>query len=141
DKVSKLYSDDFPNSFVGLSLSVPIFQGMKRIQATRLAELQLKRLEKSFQGIELQINSEYSNALATYVSSLNNYRVSKDNLKLAKEVYGTVQLQYRSGVKTYLDVVIAETDLRTSEVNTLDALFLVLSSKVDVQRASGTITY
>jgi outer membrane protein TolC len=67
--------------------------------------------------------------------------VLKDNLEIAQEVYNTIQLQYKAGVKTFLEVIIAETDLRTSQVNYVNALYQVLSSKLDVQRALGTIEY
>jgi len=58
---------------------------------------------------------------------------------LAQEVYDVINLQYKSGVKTYLDVTIAETDLRTTRINYFNALYQVLASKIDVERALGTI--
>jgi len=139
--LSKIYTTGFPNSLVGVSLTVPIFQGTKRIQQIKLAELELRRLDWDFQNLKASINTEYTSALATYKASLNDYIVSKNNLSLAQEVYTTIQLQYTSGVKTYLDMIVAETDLRTAEVSSLDALYQVLSSKLDVQKAAGTINY
>jgi len=72
---------------------------------------------------------------------LNDYYVQHDNLDLANDVYNTIYLQYKAGVKTYLDVIIAESDLRTTQVNYLNALYEVLSSKLDVEKALGTLTY
>ncbi|HSC37811.1 MAG TPA: TolC family protein, partial [Chitinophagaceae bacterium] len=71
----------------------------------------------------------------------NQYYVLKDNLALAQDVYNTIQLQYKAGIKTYLDVIIAESDLRASQVNYTNALYDVLSSKLDVQKALGDIRY
>jgi outer membrane protein len=56
-------------------------------------------------------------------------------------VYRTLDLQYRSGIKTYLDVIIAESDLRTTQLNYYNALFQLLQSKLDVEKALGNITY
>jgi outer membrane protein TolC len=50
-------------------------------------------------------------------------------------------MQYRAGIKTYLEVVVAETDLRAAQINYINALFNVLSSKIDVERALGIIRY
>ncbi len=50
-----------------------------------------------------------------------------------------VSLQYREGVKTYLDVIVSQSDLRTSELNYYNALFQLLSSKIDLKRALGTL--
>ncbi|MNL87038.1 hypothetical protein D3C87_2160110 [compost metagenome] len=50
-----------------------------------------------------------------------------------------IQLQYKSGIKTYLEVVTSETDLRLARINYYNALYLVLASKIDVQKALGQI--
>jgi len=65
----------------------------------------------------------------------------KDNLLLAQEVYNTIQLQYKSGIKNYLEVITAETDLRSAQVNYTNALYQVLSAKIDLEQALGLISY
>ena len=141
DKFSKLYDKDYPTAYIGLQFSFPIFEGGKRFQEIQQAELELKRSEYDIQSFKNSANTEYVQALATYKSNLNNYGTQKDNLDLAKKVYNTIQLQYKNGVKTYLDVITAETDLRTTEVNYVSALYQVLSSKLDVEKALGLLKY
>lgn len=138
---SKLYSNNLPNSNAGVTLAFPIFQGTKRIQNIRLAELQLKRVDYDFIALKNSVSSEYTSAMASYKSSLTNYNVLKENLDLATDVYNTIQLQYKSGVKAYLEVINAETDLRTARINYTNALYNLLSSKIDVQKALGQIQY
>ena len=41
----------------------------------------------------------------------------------------------------YLDVMTAETDLRTAQINYFNALYLVISSKIDVEQSKGTISF
>jgi outer membrane protein TolC len=50
-------------------------------------------------------------------------------------------LQYRSGVKTYLEVITANTDLFSAQINYANAAFQVLSNKIDVERALGTLQF
>ncbi|MGI8952533.1 MAG: TolC family protein [Chitinophagaceae bacterium] len=138
---SKLYSASFPNSYAGLTLTFPLFQGNKRIYQIRQAELELKRVDYDVASLINSINTEYTQALATYTSNLNNYNILKENLDLALDVYNTIELQYKAGVKTYLDVIIAQTDLRSTQVNYTNALYQLLSSKLDVQKALGNIQY
>ena len=78
-------------------------------------------------------------AMATYNANLNDWTTAQNNMVLAEEVYNTIKLQYDEGIKTYLDLMTAETDLRTSQINYLNALFAVLSGKLEVQRALGTV--
>ena len=70
-----------------------------------------------------------------------SYLALKDNVDLAREVYDVIQLQYKNGVKTYLDVTIAEADYRTARINYFNALYQVLASKLDTQKALGQINY
>jgi outer membrane protein TolC len=137
----KVYSNNFPSSYIGLTAGFPIFQGGKRKINIRSAELQLARSDWDLVNLQEEINSQYAQALAAYKSALANYGASKDNVALAQEVYDVIQLQYRAGVKTYLEVITSEADLRTSQINYFNALNQVLSAKVDAQRALGTLSY
>lgn len=139
NKFSDLYTDNFPGSSVGLSLSLPIFTGTKRIQEIKKSELQEERITLDLQNLENQISTEYSAAMAGYRANMNEWRNSKDNMELSEEVYNTIKLQYDAGVKTYLELMTAETDLKTSQLNYLNSLYAVLSSKLDIQKALGTV--
>ncbi len=141
EKFSELYSNAYPTAFVGLQLSVPLFQGGKRKYNIRTAELQLQRLEWDMTSLTNNINTQYAQALASYKGSLAELNALKENLALAEDVYNTLQLQYNAGIKTYLEVIIAETDLRTAQLNYLNALYQSLAGKLDLQRATGTITF
>ncbi len=141
NEFSKLYAQTFPASYAGLTLSIPIFQGFKRKYNLSAAKWQLKRTEQDIVSLKNGINQEYNLAIANYKSNLASYEALKINLDLAKEVYDIIQLQYKSGIKTYLEVIISETDLRTAQINYFDALYALLSSKIDVQRAQGAIKW
>jgi outer membrane protein len=138
---SKIYSNNFPNSFAALTLGFPIFQGGKRKAALQAAQLELERNSLDIISLKNTVNSAYTQALAVYKSNLENFQALKENLALAKEVYDILQLQYRSGIKTYLEVITSETDLRTAEINYYASLYQLLASKIDVQKALGQIVY
>ena len=141
DKITHLYDAAYPTSFVGLTLSVPIFQGNKRNYNIHNASLQLTRVKWDITAVNNQIDAEYAQALASYKGSLADLRALKENLALANDVYATLQLQYSAGIKTYLDVIIAETDLRSAQLNYLNALYNALAGKLDMQKALGTIQF
>jgi outer membrane protein len=140
DLISELYKKSFPNSSVGLTLSFPLFQSSKRMQNLRKANLQYERLALDTLNLKNQINTEYAEAIASYKSNLTAYRITQQNIDIARDVYNTVKLQYDQGVKSYLEVIVSETDLRTAQINNLNALFKVLSSKLDVEQALGNIS-
>jgi len=140
-RLDNLYSNNFPSSYAGLQVNLPIFQGTKRTQNIRMAELQLTRTDWDIINLQTAISTEYTQAIAAYKGYLNNYYVERENLGLARDVFNTIELQYRSGIKAYLDLITAETDLRTAQLIYSNALFQVLSSKLDVEKALGTVQY
>jgi outer membrane protein len=137
----KLYSSSYPNSFVGLTAGIPIFQGGKRKANIKSAQLTVMQIDLELINLQSAFNSQYAAALSNYKGSLANYLASKENVSLAQEVYDVINLQYKAGIKTYLEVINAETDLRTSQINYFNALNQVLASKVDAMRALGLIRY
>lgn len=139
--LSSLYDVDYPRSVLGVTLSIPIFQGTKRVQEIRKSKLQEKRIDWDITNLRNQINTQHQQALATYKANLNDWKTAKENVELSKEVYNTIKLQYDEGIKTYLDLMTAETDLRTTQINYLNALYAVLSGKLDVQQALGNISF
>jgi outer membrane protein TolC len=139
DRFSNLYSKSSPNAYAGLTLDLPIFTGTKRLQNLSKAQLQANRVDLDIINSANTINTEYVQALASYKSNYTNWQLINQNVELAKEVYKVVSLQYREGIKTYLDVIIAQSDLRTAELNYYNALFQLLSSKIDLEKSLGTL--
>jgi outer membrane protein len=136
-----LYGRNYPNSFAAVTLALPLYQGGKRKANLNVAEWQVKRVDLDIKNFQLNVNSEYSNAIANYKSSLTSLLAQQENVELAREVYDVIQLQYKSGIKTYLEVITSETDLRLARINYSNALYQVLASKIDVQKALGQLNY
>jgi outer membrane protein len=141
NEFNKLYSFSVPNSFAGVTLSFPIFQGFRRRYNVREAEWQLARTDYVMESLVNNFNAEYEQAMANYKSSYVYFNTTRENIELATEVYEVINLQYRSGVKTYLEVITAETDLRTAQIIHFNALYQVLSSKLDVMKSRGEINF
>ena len=141
DSFQKLYNVNYPSENVGLTLSLPIFQGGKQFHEIETASLEVERSQYDITSLKNSLSVEYTQALANYKSNLSDFDAAKKNLELAKDVYNTIELQYKAGVKTYLDVITAETDLRTTEVNYSNSLYQLLSSKLDVEKALGIVKY
>lgn len=128
-----------PRSVFGLNFSFNIFDGNRKLQSLRKSQLMETRLDWDMIQLKNQINTEYQLAKAMYNSNANEWAIAKENLDMSQEIYDIIKLQYDSGVKTYLELMTADTDLKTSQINYLNALFAVLSSKIDLQRALGEI--
>lgn len=141
NELNQLYDKRFPYSYVGATLSFPIFQGGKRIAKVQEQKYVRARIDEGLTNMENVLATEYTRALAAYKSNLKSYLAQRENVALAEEVYEVIQLQYINGIRSYLDVTIAESDLRTTRINYFNSLYQVLASKTDVLRALGQINY
>ncbi|SFT85508.1 Outer membrane protein TolC [Algoriphagus locisalis] len=136
---SDLYRAAYPISSVGVNLAIPIFQGGKRIHRVKAAELQVERGNVEIENLGNQIQTEYSTALADYNSSVYEWQLIRENMVMAEEVYNIIKMQYDEGIKAYVELVVAETDLQTAQINHINAFYQVLEDKLDLEKALGTI--
>jgi multidrug efflux system outer membrane protein len=137
----KLFSNNYPNSLIGISLDMPIFTGFARIHNLQRSKLEERVIGWNETEEKSQIYTEYTTALADYKSDLYNLQTLQDNVALAEKVNFIVNLQYKQGLVAYLNLITAQTNLITAQINYTNALFQVLSSKIDLQKAMGMISY
>jgi outer membrane protein TolC len=137
----QLFSTSYPSSYFGLTLNVPIFTGFSRVRNLQKARLEEQVIDYKITDLKSIINTDYNSALANYKSNLFSLKLLQKNVDLAKRTYFVVTLQYKQGVIPYLNVITAESNLINAQINYLNTLFQVLSSKIDLQRAMGSITY
>ncbi|UOE52373.1 TolC family protein [Mucilaginibacter sp. SMC90] len=138
---SDLLSGSNPSSSVGLSLSIPIFTGFARTHSIHKSRLQEQLINWDEKDLKLGIYKQYTTSLASYKSNLYSFQEQQKNVGMAKRVYFVVNLQYKQGVVAYLNVITAESNLITAEINYTNSLFQLLSSKIDLQKAIGNVTY
>jgi outer membrane protein TolC len=136
---SNLFRTAYPYSYFGVSLNFPIFTGFARVENLQRSELQEQSVNWEEMNLKSEIYTEYSSALANYKSNLYNLRLLGDNKSRAQNVYRVVSLQYNQGVVAYLNLLVAESNLITAEIGYVDALFQLLSSKIDLEKAMGEI--
>lgn len=138
---SSLLSKSYPSSLVGVSLSMPIFTGFARVHNVHKSQLQEQLIHWDQVDLKSQLYKEYTTGLANYKSNLFSFNVQRKNVAMARRVYFVVNLQYKQGIVAYLNVITAESNLITAEINYTNSLFQLLSSKIDLQKAMGDITY
>jgi outer membrane protein TolC len=126
-----------PSSAFGLNLSMTLFDGLRSKAA--IADVKLRRTKtlndiKTFQNAA---NMEYENALKTYQTQLEMVAVQKQNVQLANNIYTSTVFKYKEGVGSALELLQAETDLKTGQANYLNALYDLVMAKLDLKKALG----
>lgn len=134
-----LYSRNFPSSYFGLTLNVPIFSGGQRINQLRQSKIAVLKSQNDLENIKNGILLQANAAQINYTNGLKSLENQKENQKLAQEVLRVSKIKYRQGVGSSIEVTQAQTELETADNNYIQSLYDALVSKVDLDKAYGKI--
>ena len=136
-----LIDRSFPATIIGFRLSVPLLSGGVKAYQVRNAKLEVLKTENNLVNLKNGINLEVEQAQTIYRNGLKSLENQKRNMELAKEVLRVTKIKYEQGVGSSIEVTTAETSLKESQNNYINALYDLLINKVNVDRALGKITY
>jgi len=124
---------------VGLTLSIPIFNGNTIINQTKQAEMSLKELQ-----LQRDYTSEAQNLQVT--SALDNMRTANEQLLVNKEAiaqaekgYDIAKVRYNTGVGTILELNDSELALTQSRLNYQQALYDYLTAEAQLEQVLGRV--
>jgi len=126
-----------PYSTIGLTVSIPIFDGFKKandIRQTKASLIQMQwQREDIVRNLKLAINSNVSN-MANYVEQVFS---TKDVIAQAQKGYEISQKLYDTGMGTILDVNTAQLGLMQARLAFTQAIYNFLTSKADLDKTLG----
>ncbi|WP_343631775.1 TolC family protein [Fluviicola sp.] len=129
----------FPTSYVGLNLSIPIFDGLAKNSRVKQTKIQLEEsvLEEEYLTEKLKMQRE--NANNTLKANQAALISQQQNIELAQKVYNITMAQFVGGIVTITELVNAETSLREAQTNYLKALVQVKLGELDLIKSTGNI--
>ncbi len=128
-----------PNGSVGLRARIPVYDGgytKSKIQQKKI-EIEKRQIELSEfdRAMTLQVIStetQYHNAQRSLVNA-------ERSLELNENIYDKTQIKYKEGVGSSVEVTQAEASLYQAQANYINALYDLLSSKTELDIATGQI--
>jgi outer membrane protein TolC len=129
----------FKVALIGATLNFSIFDGLQRNYRIQQAKITSLKSQNTLHNLELAAELEASAAGTNYNNAYLSVQIQKKNLQLAQHVYDATLKKYQGGVGSNLEVVSAETTLRESQTNYLNAVYDMVTSKIDYQKAVGTL--
>lgn len=135
--------DPFPiyNRFsnIGVSLSLPLFDGFRKKSLIQRAEIQGKQIRSTMKMTENQIDLEVKQATIAYNNALRDLETQEENTELAREVYDVSRVKYEEGIGANLEVIEADNDYKQAQTNYLNALYEAITSQIELKKALGTL--
>ena len=103
----------YNSSGIGLTLRVPIFDGLDKRSKIRKAKLDIENAKLSYDNALKSFRTQYLNATNDLMNSRRNFTKQKDNYLLAEDVYEVTSDRYREGVASMTEVL--QDEMRMSE--------------------------
>ncbi|MGE0568806.1 MAG: TolC family protein, partial [Bacteroidia bacterium] len=129
----------YPIGIVGVTLSLPIFDGLQNHYRKEQSQLNLIKTMNSMKYMESIINLEIQTSSTNYKNAVASLNTQQESIKLAEEIFDVAKKKYDQGVSAILEVTNAETSLQEAQTNFYNALYEYFTAKVDYDKATGVI--
>lgn len=127
------------SAMVGLSLKIPVFQGLGTRAKVKQADIALRKLQLDIQDTQEALSLESENAQTQIQNALITIRIQEENVKLAKDVFDNIQNNYRNGIAPLTDLLTAENAYTESENNYTNALLEYKLAEIALVKAQGAL--
>ena len=123
----------------GVNISIPIFDGGKRITATKNARLNLENSLIQKNKNELEIGKNLRNAYETYKNNLFLLQIQEKSFQTSKLSFSKFEEKYSLGLVSSLEFRQAQTNLLRAELLFNSSLFETKISELIFLKLSGEI--
>lgn len=126
-----------PYSYVGLSLSIPIFSGGKRYQDVRQAKVQAVELDMQKVDTERQLRISIQSDLNTMETNMKSYNSAREAVSLAQKSYDITSKSYEVGKSTLTDLNDAQLSLTQARLSESQAIYNFVVAKSSLEKTLG----
>ena len=129
----------FSSSYIGLGLSIPIFDGFEKRSKSLQAKMEIQKTEALLFDRKERFSADYQNAVNNYQNSKANVARQKQNIALAERVYDETALKFREGLATMTGLLQDEMSLSSAQANYLTALYNYREAEIKIMSLNGEI--
>jgi hydrophobe/amphiphile efflux-1 (HAE1) family protein len=134
-KVSDL--DWRTSSYVGLSLSVPIFSGLRTYSRVEQAKIEKKKTAVQIEDAREQISTEVKVNIYNYIETKKRIESQSKTVEAAERSYNMTRSRWLKGVSRQSELFDAELSLTQAKTNFLQAVYDYLTARVELEKAIG----
>lgn len=126
-----------PYSYVGLSLSIPIFSGGKRLNQVRQAKVQSAELELRRADTERQLRIAIRQYVKSMDTAMKSFTAANDALGSAEKAYSIAKKSYELGRSTLTDLNDAQLALVQARLAVSQSIYTFISAKAGLEQTLG----
>ncbi|PLB86541.1 TolC family protein [Dysgonamonadaceae bacterium] len=126
-----------PYSTVGITLSIPLFNGGQRYNNLKQTELQINQLQ--YQRIDLQRNLKLAvkNNIDLINKNIEQIVATQSSVEQARKGYDITLKRYETGMGTIVELNSAALGVTNAELQYKNAIYDYLAAKADLEKVLG----
>ncbi len=132
-------SNWYSSAAIGLSLNIPIFNGLEKRSKVQQAKIDYQQSTLMLDNTQEYYRVNYKNAMNNYFNNKSNVERQAQNMELAEKVYHETALKYREGMATMSDLLQDETGLSSAQAGYLNALYQFKVAELEIMQLNGEI--
>lgn len=129
----------FRYSNLGVSLSIPIFDGLSKRSLIQRNKIQMNQIDQNISQLRNNVNREILESEINVNNSIRTVETESENVTLAEEVYNVSKIKYQEGLGSNLEVVQANTEFKEAQTNYLNALYEAATAQIELKKALGIL--
>lgn len=106
---------------LGLSLRIPIIDGLDKRYKTRKAAIDIENIRLAQENTRKSLQTQYLNATNDLMNNQRNFKKQKDNYLLAEDVYTVTMERYREGIASMTEVLQDEMQMSEAQNSYISA--------------------
>ena len=124
---------------VGLSLRIPIFDGLDKRYKMRKATIDIENIKLAQENTRKNLQTQYLNATNDLMNSQRNFKKQKDNYLLAEDVYTVTMDRYREGIASMTEVLQDEMRMSEAQNNYISAHYNYRITNLTLLKLTGQL--
>lgn len=126
-----------PNSTIGLSLSIPLFQGGQRYTKIKQARIQVDEMKWQRENLERSINMQVDLAIDNIQMNVKQIASCAESVKEANKAHDIMEKSFNIGAASYLDLRDSELALTRSQLAYYQAIYNYLIANSNLELLLG----
>lgn len=122
---------------VNLGVSFPFWDGGTRVQEILRSRAAVDENAENLRRVQRQVSGEVSAAYLALERNQKVYQIAQDQASEARDDLKITSERYKNGGASFLEVVDAQANLLTAELNAIQSLYDFHIAKYDLKRAMG----
>ena len=131
--------DWFSVSNINLNVSIPIFNGFFTKSKIQEARIEVDKVNNQIESMKLWIDNDVVAARNNYRNAIATMDYQKKNMELAEKIYQQTKKKYEVGTGSQIEIVAAQTEMKSAQTNYVSALYDAIIAKVDYLKATGKL--